>query len=87
MEIVEVIMCILQLERYFEFTINNSQVSKSLIIFYDSTLGPLTYYDGGRETLVGAVSWGRRTCFGPTVFARVTEALPWIQEKMRQSCQ
>jgi len=49
--------------------------------------GPLTYNDNGRVTLVGAVSWGNPSCVGTTVFARVTEVLPWIQEQMRQPCQ
>ena len=33
-------------------------------------LGPLTYNDGGRATVVGVVSWGSKSCFGPMVFAR-----------------
>ena len=55
-------------------------------IFAYFTLGPLTYNDGGQETLVGVVSWGDGDCSGPSVFARVTEVLPWIQEQMRQPC-
>ena len=56
------------------------------IFFASFVLGPLTYDDGGQAILVGVVSWGRDSCDGPTVFARVTEVLPWIHEQMRQPC-
>ena len=52
---------------------------------YRYILGPLTYTDGGITTVVGAVSWGNPSCLGTTVFARVTEVLPWIEEQMRQT--
>ena len=35
--------------------------------------------------MVGVVSWGNPSCLGTTVFARVTNVLPWIQEQMRQA--
>ena len=56
------------------------------LLFVDVTLGPVTYNDGEKEILVGAVSWGRLDCNGHSVFARVSEVVPWIQEQMRQPC-
>ena len=51
-------------------------------------LGPLTYNDGGRATLVGVVSWGIGCALAthPGVYARVTEVLPWINSEMSQTC-
>ena len=37
--------------------------------------------------MVGVVSWGNPSCLGTTVFARVTNVLPWIQEQMRQAAE
>ena len=59
-------------------------VSKLYDIFWQ-IVGPLTYTAGGITTVVGAVSWGNPSCLGTTVFARVTNVLPWIQEQMRQA--
>ena len=50
-------------------------------------LGPLTYNNGGRATLVGVVSWGSKHCDSDSVFARVTAVLPWIHEQMEKPCQ
>ena len=59
-------------------------------------LGPLTYDDGERVTVVGVVSYGPGmppfdpySCKGigrPDVYARVTTALEWIENKMRNRC-
>ena len=49
-------------------------------------IGPLTYNDGAKETVVGVVSFGSSSCDGRTVFARVTEAREWIQSKLAQTC-
>jgi len=48
--------------------------------------GPLTYNNNGRATLVGVVSWGSRSCDQNTIFARVTEVLPWIENEMKEQC-
>jgi len=55
---------------------------------YFFNLGPLTYDDDGKQTLVGVVSWG----FGcaekghPGVYSRITEVLPWIEEELSKTC-
>ena len=51
-------------------------------------LGPLTYNDNGRATLVGVVSGGKDCADRryPGTYARVTEALPWIQEELAKTC-
>jgi len=48
--------------------------------------GPLTYNNDGKATLVGVVSWGSRSCDANTIFARVTEVLPWIESEMKEQC-
>jgi len=53
---------------------------------YADSGGPLTYNNGGRATVVGAVSFGKGGCPGVTVYARVTEVLPWIQGEMNKQC-
>ena len=58
----------------------------SSVLFFH--LGPLTYDDDGKQTLVGVVSWG----FGcaekghPGVYSRITEVLPWIEEELSKTC-
>jgi len=54
--------------------------------------GPLTYNDNGRETLVGVVSFSKKTCWDSAllngsvpVYARVTEKLKWIEDEMKKS--
>ena len=43
--------------------------------------GPLVSLEGGKYSLAGVVSWGLVPCGKyPGVYARVTDALPWIEE-------
>ena len=51
-------------------------------------LGPLTYDDDGKQTLVGVVSWGRDCALKdyPGVYARITHVLPWIEEELSKTC-
>ena len=51
-------------------------------------LGPLTFNDEGRETIVGVVSFGEgcAQASNPGVYARVTEVLPWIKEQLKNTC-
>ena len=86
MAIVEVNIYDLLMNQLYTILLKNSLLDVS-IHATKLYLGPLTYNDGGRATVVGVVSWGSRSCFGPGVFARVTEVLPWVQEQMRQPCQ
>ena len=65
-----------------------SDCSPLSIPFY-LTPGPLTYDDDGKQTLVGVVSWGKKPCAlkgYPSVYARITEVLPWIEEELSKTC-
>ena len=57
------------------------------MIIYHSYLGPLTFDDSGRSTLVGVVSFGigcAEVGF-PGVYARVSSVLEWIETTRRQT--
>ena len=56
--------------------------------FLSFLLGPLTYNNNGRATLVGVVSWGIGCASPgyPGVYARVTEALGFINDQLAQGC-
>ena len=53
-----------------------------------SHTGPLTYTSRGQTYIVGVVSWGlgcaRRN--KPGVYARVTNALRWINGRIKETC-
>ena len=51
-------------------------------------LGPLTFNDGGGETLVGVVSWGIGCADKeyPGIYARITSVLPWIKRELAETC-
>lgn len=67
-----------------------------LRLLYIPILGPLTYDDGKKVTIVGVVSYGpgvppfiHGSCKGvdrPDVYARVTTGLAWIKSEMKTGC-
>ncbi len=48
----------------------------------------MTYNNGGRATVVGVVSWGIGCAQAqrPGVYARVTEAMAFINSELNQTC-
>ena len=63
------------------------QLSIVLYVHLSLNLGPLTYDDSGRSTLVGVVSFGigcAEVGF-PGVYARVSSVLEWIETTRRQT--
>ena len=62
--------------------------TRTFFFLFRSIIGPLTYNDEGHETVVGVVSWGEGCADKryPGVYARVTEALPWIEEQLTKTC-
>ena len=51
-------------------------------------LGPLTFNDGGGETLVGVVSRGYGCALKdfPGIYGRITAVLPWIKNELAETC-
>ena len=55
---------------------------------FHTLLGPLTYKDGGRATVVGVVSWGIGCAEkgNPGVYSRVTKVMNWINSELKKKC-
>ena len=62
--------------------LNTTEVNNLLI------LGPLTYNNKGRHTVVGVTSFGAGCGYKqhPGVYSRVTEGLDWIKAELSKSC-
>ena len=56
--------------------------------FIHILVGPLTYKDGERATVVGVVSWGIGCAEKgkPGVYSRVTKVLNWINAELKKKC-